>query len=442
MKRKLLLLCLVELVCGTIWGAVSTHLALDTRTTDRAISASGENLRYGASWYTGGKTATITDNGVEIVSGSVGVKNLRTTNCGEHCFELKVFDDAGSMVGTEEVEYKVHVGEFNNEVLDEPTRGHAGLLSGIKCSVCGERMCNRDEKIYVINVLARELQPWNGLVEISYELAENLSDEYNLEFYLVDKSLNETNLITKFVSDPPRTQGVHHILWKGREEFPNRKWDEVSFVAETSVGVQLWENGPYWAECNVGATKPEEYGYYFWWGDTKGYTHDGNQWNAVDGSRKGFEFSSSNCPTYGKSKAELQSAGYVNSSGNLALKYDAATKHWGAPWRMPTDAEFSALINKCDSEWTTRNGVAGRLVKGRGAYASKSIFLPAAGYGNGSELYGLSSVGDCWSSTPNSGNSGSAWDLYFNSGNFNRNNYYYYLRDLGQSVRPLRGFAP
>ena len=25
-------------------------------------------------------------------------------------------------------------------------------------------------------------------------------------------------------------------------------------------GVQLWAGGPYWAECNVGATKPEEYG--------------------------------------------------------------------------------------------------------------------------------------------------------------------------------------
>ncbi len=36
-------------------------------------------------------------------------------------------------------------------------------------------------------------------------------------------------------------------------------------------GVQLWVNGPYWAECNVGAITPEEYGYYFWWGDTVGY---------------------------------------------------------------------------------------------------------------------------------------------------------------------------
>ena len=27
----------------------------------------------------------------------------------------------------------------------------------------------------------------------------------------------------------------------------------------THDAVQLWEGGPYWAECNVGATKPEEY---------------------------------------------------------------------------------------------------------------------------------------------------------------------------------------
>ena len=43
-------------------------------------------------------------------------------------------------------------------------------------------------------------------------------------------------------------------------------------------GVQLWENGPCWAECNVGATAPEESGYYFWWGDTVGYIRSGGTW--------------------------------------------------------------------------------------------------------------------------------------------------------------------
>ena len=49
----------------------------------------------------------------------------------------------------------------------------------------------------------------------------------------------------------------------------------VVTIAEGLGGVQLWENGPYWAECNAGATRPEEYGYYFWWGDTVGYTRSG-----------------------------------------------------------------------------------------------------------------------------------------------------------------------
>jgi hypothetical protein len=32
--------------------------------------------------------------------------------------------------------------------------------------------------------------------------------------------------------------------------------------------VQLWEDGPYWATTNIGAKKPEDFGYYFWCGST------------------------------------------------------------------------------------------------------------------------------------------------------------------------------
>ena len=164
-------------------------------------------------------------------------------------------------------------------------------------------------------------------------------------------------------------------------------------------GVQLWENGPYWAECNVGASKPEEYGYYFWWGDTVGYSRSGGTWTSdyyycdvawvsSTGTRMSSSpFSLSFCPTYNKSNSTLQSQGYIDSTGNLVAKYDAATAHLGAPWRMPTRTEIDALINNCATTWTTRNGVYGRLVTGKGAYASKSIFLPAAGYGFDFGLY-------------------------------------------------------
>ena len=213
-------------------------------------------------------------------------------------------------------------------------------------------------------------------------------------------------------------------------------------------GVQLWENGPYWAECNVGASAPEESGYYFWWGDTVGYTRSGGTWysfgfyssvtwvSSTGEQMSSSPFSPSSCPTYGKDDSELLSAGYVDSTGNRAPEYDAATAHLGAPWRMPTDAEFAALTNNCTATWTTTNGVRGCLVTGKGAYADRSIFLPTAGYGSDSTLGSPNSQGYYWSSTPDSEDSHFAWHLYFNSNNFRQ--YIFYGRQYGLSVRPVR----
>ena len=103
-----------------------------------------------------------------------------------------------------------------------------------------------------------------------------------------------------------------------------------------------------------------------------------------------------------------------------------------------TDAEFAALIDNCTTTWTTRNGVYGRLVKGKGAFSTKSIFLPAAGCGDDSKLYDPGSLGICWSSTPHSDNSNYAWGLRVRSGDFVQN---YSSRYYGFPVRPLRGFA-
>jgi len=211
-------------------------------------------------------------------------------------------------------------------------------------------------------------------------------------------------------------------------------------------GVQLWENGPYWAECNVGASKPEEYGYYFWWGDTVGYTNTGSGWISVkDGTEMKFGYGASRS-TYGKNKSELQSAGYIDSTGNLAAAHDAATAHLGAPWRMPTDAEISALISSCTSMWISTNGVFGRLVTGKGDYADRSIFLPAAGQGGLDLLEVSGRSGNYWSSTPFYYNKristkvSNAWLLWIGDGpgNFLRLDF---DRPQGYSVRPVRGLA-
>ena len=87
--------------------------------------------------------------------------------------------------------------------------------------------------------------------------------------------------------------------------------DDTSHVEK----VQLWEGGPYWATTNIGAEKPEDPGYYFWWGDTVGYKREGDVWVATDGSPSIFSFGSLNTPTYNKSFATLQREGGSDRHG-------------------------------------------------------------------------------------------------------------------------------
>ena len=223
------------------------------------------------------------------------------------------------------------------------------------------------------------------------------------------------------------------------------------FVPKAShKGVQLWENGPYWAETNIGAEKPEDYGYYFWWGDTVGYKREGNAWVAsakpskelYAGSSSNFSFEIENLPIYRKDLDTLHRIGWITSDGVLAPEHDAAHVHWGGNWRMPTKQELKDLGDKCKWTWIAKDGVKGYFVRGNGEYASAGIFLPAAGYGDGTSLFDAGSRGRYWSSVPYSGSDYDydAWDLSFGS-NYRSTDDYSRYRDLGQSVRPVQGFA-
>ena len=217
----------------------------------------------------------------------------------------------------------------------------------------------------------------------------------------------------------------------------------INFYAvwkEEHEKVQLWEGGPYWATTNIGAEKPEDYGYYFWWGDTVGYKRENDKWVASDGSNSNFWFTESNTPTYLKSNSTLQSESWITADGVLAPDHDAAHKHWGGDWRMPTRQEFNDLISKCDWVWTLTNGVNGYIVRGKGDYSSVSIFLPCAGSGYGTSLYHAGSYGFYWSSVPVSedGFDDISYCLYFYSSYHNTIGA---TRDGGQSVRPLQGFT-
>ena len=105
---------------------------------------------------------------------------------------------------------------------------------------------------------------------------------------------------------------------------------------------------------------------------------------------------------------------------------------------MPTKQELDDLNAKCVWAWTATNGVNGYVVRGRGPYASASIFLPAVGYGYGTSLNNAGSYGNCWSSVPDSGSYDYAWGLYFGSSDHRTLND---GRNSGQPVRPVQGFT-
>ena len=221
--------------------------------------------------------------------------------------------------------------------------------------------------------------------------------------------------------------------------------------------VQLWEGGPYWAETNIGAEKPWESGYYFWWGDTIGYKRENGAWAASDGSSSNFCFDATNTPTHYRSCSSLQSGGWITAANVLASailwfsrrpkqvfrpEHDAAHVQWGGEWRMPTKQELRDICEKCDWSWTSVNGVNGYSVRGRGAYASARIFLPCAGLGSGTSLYDAGSDGRYWSSVPYSDGSGYdnfSWSLDFNSSDHSTS--YLNGRDYGYPVRPVQGFT-
>ena len=140
-----------------------------------------------------------------------------------------------------------------------------------------------------------------------------------------------------------------------------------------------------------------------------------------------------NTPTYGKNHLSLRDGGWTTADGKLAPEHDAAHVHLGGDWRIPTKQDLADLGSKCYWTWRTVNGVQGYVVTGKGAYASVSIFLPAAGYGNGTMLNDVGSYGNYWSSIPGSG-SDKAWYRDFRQSNRFTNSS---SRDYGRSIRPV-----
>lgn len=148
-------------------------------------------------------------------------------------------------------------------------------------------------------------------------------------------------------------------------------------------------SGTKWATTNVGAKSPEEYGLFFQWGDTVGYS-------GITTDKK-FSWSDYKYSVNGSSSVFSKYSGSTAADMTLDLSDDAAHVNMGGDWHMPTYVQIRELLDNTTHTPKTVNGKTGMR------YISKknnnSIFVPFAGdcYDGGRNHVG--GIGSCWSSS-------------------------------------------
>ena len=209
----------------------------------------------------------------------------------------------------------------------------------------------------------------------------------------------------------------------------------------TAVDLGL-PSGTLWADHNIGATNPEDYGDYYSWGETA--TKETYDWSTYFDTNDGGQ-------KFGK---------YNNDDGKTELETsdDVASQTWGGKWQMPTRAMIEELKSQCYWVWTTTYN--GKSVNGYIVYKAKTdadkgakvtsgsspssdydvatdphLFLPAAGFRQGSELSNEGLNGYYWSRSLDPFDSKNAYNLYFYSGGVL--GYCTSSRDCGFAVRPV-----
>lgn len=115
-----------------------------------------------------------------------------------------------------------------------------------------------------------------------------------------------------------------------------------------------------WASWNVGASREEEFGARYAWGETSERVSYGS------------------LPSGESTNSIVINGDYAPDVGKkiCGTKYDAAHVLWGEDWRMPTAEEFEELVDRCTKSLTEFNGVVGYKFTGPNG---NSIFLPWVG---------------------------------------------------------------
>ena len=167
-----------------------------------------------------------------------------------------------------------------------------------------------------------------------------------------------------------------------------------------------------WATCNVGASKPEDWGLLFQFGRVDGYKYGNknhkfrkNAQNLLDGSSSEY--------------TPLTTSGKVYKANDiLDLADDAAHVNMGGAWKMPTKDELEELVNNTTQKVETINGVKGMLFTSN--INKRQLFIPfMQGYWYNGTWYSLDkSYINMWTSQVHDSHINNAYELGCNSSGY------------------------
>ena len=178
-------------------------------------------------------------------------------------------------------------------------------------------------------------------------------------------------------------------------------------------------SGRLWSQSLLGATNGNTaeswYGNYYAWGELE--PNKTNEEGKIYFDWSNYKFGNDyNKLTKYCNNSEYGNERYTDELTQLVPEDDVATVTNSA-WRMPTKEDFEELIEGTTNSWVTDyNGISG--LNGR-VFASKvngnTLFIPAAGYRNGSDIYLTGSGCNLWSSSLDLNGPGSAYGVFFDS---------------------------
>lgn len=196
----------------------------------------------------------------------------------------------------------------------------------------------------------------------------------------------------------------------------------------------------YFAKSNLTATglaaKETDFGDYFAWASTEpwltSYTLSGsaitfNSWK--EGKSGGY--TKANAPYYYDSSYTK----YISQGKTLEIFDDAARQILGGKWQVPHPNVWSTMYNsESNFTWTWDSEKRGYKITNK-SDKSKSIFLPAAGYIDGTTLSKVGKEGNYWENIANSETS--AYIFEFTNTNY-ASSTSWYDRYYGYTIRPVR----